>query len=179
MIPTDPPSAFLAQIANPSAATWHAVGGRMFKGEATVETGNRVYHFRDGVFVSRSSGPSRSYEAPTQMIGMRLVGFLANEGGLWSLSTRWRPGSHAVLWRPSAPGEAIDPKSFLLTSQTASFTVEEPEPQPWIAPAAPKRGSQSGVRARRPARPPNIVRPSPPSMTRLHAGPVIPTVIIT
>lgn len=178
MIPADPPSAFLAQIAARSAATWQAASGRMFQGEATVETGNRVYRFRDGVFVSRTAGPDRSLEAPSAMIGMRLIGFLADEGGLWSLTTRWRPGSHAVMWRPSPPGEAIDPKSFLLTSATVSFSVEEldPKPQPWVG---PKQGSQSGVRARRPARPPSIVRPSPPSMTRLHAGPPLPTVIIT
>lgn len=178
MIPADPPNAFLAQIAAQSAATWHAVGARMFRGEATIETGNRVYRFRDGVFVCRTAGPERSYESPASMTGMRLIGFLAQEGGMWSLSTRWKQGAHAVLWRPCAPGEAIDPKSFLLTSATASFTVEDPDPQPqpWLGRT---QGSQSGVRARRPARPPSIVRPAPPSMTRLHAGPPLPTVIIT
>ncbi|MBS2020315.1 MAG: hypothetical protein JST00_46080 [Deltaproteobacteria bacterium] len=166
MTPAASPRTFLAQIAAQSAATWHAVGAACFRGEATIETGNRTYWFRDGVFVSRSSGPARSHEAPPQLLGMRLIGFLAEEGGFWSLSTTWRPGSHAVLWRPSAPGESIDPTSFVLTSAAVSFDIAPPSPP-------------SGIRARRPALPPIIARPAPASMTRLHPASPLPSVILT
>ncbi len=85
---------------------------------------------------------------------MRLVGFLADEGGFWSLSPRWRQGSHAVLWKP----DEHDPPSFVLTSASVGFAIEElGEPAP-----------RSGVQTRRIARPPSIREPEPPSMTRVH-----------
>jgi len=161
---------FLAQLAERSAATWHALGARTFPGTTTVETANRVYSFRDGVFVSRAAKPTRSSEAPRAMRGLRLIGFLADEGGFWSLSPRWRAGAHAVLWKPPASAdERIDPKSFILTSPTSACSTEDPRPEPWVAARA---ASESGVRIRHIARPPSIVRPAPASMTRIHAGAV-------
>ena len=159
-IPSENPATWLAKIAPQSAAAWHALGGRAFPGEISLETSNGLYRFRNGVFQSRARRPLRSFDAPKEMRGMRLIGFLADEGGFWSLSPRWREGSHAVLWKP---GDAVDPKSFMLTSPTISIAIEDPQPEPWM-----HKTGRSGVHTRRIARPPSIREPEPPSMTRLH-----------
>jgi hypothetical protein len=161
---SESPTVWLARIAPQSAAAWHALGGRAFPGETSLETSNGLYRFMNGVFVSRARRPHRSFDAPKEMRGMRLIGFLADEGGFWSLSPRFRPGAHAVLWKPSVDADGTDPKSFVLTSPLVSLAAEEPEPQPWTT---PRRGmSRSGVQARI-ARPPSFREPDPPSMTRL------------
>lgn len=158
-IPSENPTAWLAKLAPQSAAAWHALGGRAFPGESSIETSNGLYRFRNGVFVSRARRPHRSFDAPKEMRGMRLIGFLADEGGFWSLSPRWREGAHAVLWKPAG----ADATSFILTSPTISIATEEPQPEPWVV-----KTSRSGVHARRIARPPSIRELEPPSMTRLH-----------
>jgi hypothetical protein len=73
----------------------------------------------------------------------------------------------------------MDASSFILTSPTASFTLEEPddpkpqpEPTPWVARRAP---SHSGIMERRIARPPSFRMPLPPSMTRLHPAESVPS----
>jgi hypothetical protein len=150
--PAENPATWLARQAPKSAAAWHALAGRTFRGEASVETTNGVYRFRNGVFVSRLKKPLRSFEAPKEMLGLRLIGFLAAEVGSFSLSPRWRHGTHCVLWRPGTG----DPKSFMLTSPCLSYATDASE------------SSHSGVQARRLVRPPSIREPEPPSMTRLH-----------
>src|SRR5438105_9883336 len=99
-IPSHAPHAWLARLAPQSAAAWHALGGHAFPGESSVETTNGVYRFKNGVFLSRARRPARSFDAPKELRGVRLVGFLADEGGFWSLSPRFREGAHAVLWKP-------------------------------------------------------------------------------
>ena len=154
---SDTPHAWLARLAPQSAATWHALGSQSFPGESSLETTNGLYRFRNGVFISRARRPSRSFDAPKHLRSVRLIGFLADEGGFWSLSPRFRPSAHAVLWKPGD----CDAKSFVLTSPCVSIVIEDPEPTPWSRP--------SGVQARRPlARPPSIRELEPPSMTRLH-----------
>ena len=83
---------------------------------------------------------------------------LAGEGGLYSLSPRWREGAHAVLWKP---GEATDERSFTLTSPVVAVAAEEPEPKPtpWVDRPPPSE-------------PPSFRRLSPRSMTRLHLAAV-------
>ncbi|HEY8073733.1 MAG TPA: hypothetical protein VIF62_06485 [Labilithrix sp.] len=157
--PSDTPHAWLARLAQQSAAAWHALGSQSFPGESSVETANGVYRFRNGVFLSRARRPSRSFDAPKELRGVRLIGFLADEGGFWSLSPRFREGAHCVLWKPDPAGEC-DPRSFVLTSPCLSIATDDPEPMPWSRP--------SGVRTRHIARPPTYREPEPPSMTRLH-----------
>jgi len=69
--------------------------------------------------------------------------------------------------------KAEEAQSFLLTSPTNDFTLEEPDPKPsepgpkpipWVSRAP----STSGIMLRRAARPPSIRRPVPASMTRIH-----------
>ena len=173
---SDTPTSFLAKIGPQSAAVWHALGAQTFPGELSVATDNSIYRFKNGVFLSRAKKPARSFDCPRTMRALRLVGFLHDEGGLWSLSPRWREGAHAVLWKPGS----TDAASFILTSPTSSFTIDEPEqkpvhpePSPWLARPQP----HSGVMIRRVARPPSIRLPLPASMTRIHtAGPVGPAI---
>ena len=55
------PEAFLVKLAMQSAATWHALGPRIFPGEMTVETVLKVEHGYQGVQPSlQSSAPNAS-----------------------------------------------------------------------------------------------------------------------
>jgi len=173
MTPSMPvtPENFLAELAPMAAGGWLALGARIYPGELSIATDNGVYRFKNGIFQSRAKKAARSFECPKEMRGLRLIGFLFDEGGMWSLSPRWQPGAHAILWKE---GET-DAQSFLLTSPTKDFTLEEPDPKPsepgpkpipWVT-ATP---SSSGVMLRRAARPPSIRRPLPASMTRIHLG---------
>jgi len=171
----DTPISFLAKIGPHSAAVWHALGAQTFPGELSVATDNSIYRFKNGVFLSRAKKAERSFDCPKAMRALRLIGFLHHEGGLWSLSPRWRDGAHAVMWKPGS----TDASSFILTSPTSSFTIDEPEPKPgnpeptpspWLA----RPPAHSGVMIRRTARPPSIRLLMPPSMTRIHtAAPAI------
>lgn len=140
------PESFLAKLAPMQAQGWHALGARIFPGEVSLATANTVYRFEDGVFRGRARKGARSFESPRALRELRLIGFLHDEGGMWSLSPRWREGSHAVLWRP----DATDEQSFLLTSPTREFTLEE---------AAPRAARSVNIAIR---------RPLPASATRIH-----------
>jgi hypothetical protein len=143
------PESFLAKLAPMSAGGWHALGAQIFPGELSLATANTVYRFKDGVFKGRAPKHARSFECPKAMRALRLIGFLSDEGGgLWSLSPRWREGSHAVLWQP---GET-DEQSFLLTSPTRELTLEE---------AAPTAARSVNIAIR---------RPLPASTTRIHSA---------
>jgi hypothetical protein len=157
-------SSFLVKIAMRSAEAWHALGDRVFAGELSLETANRTYRFTNGVFLGRSHRLARRFDVPASMRGMRLIGFLADEGGLYSLSPRWRVGSHGVLWRPEKPGVAIDARSFVLTSPTIAMAAErpEPKPEPWSQSPDAARGRSISPR-------PPSVHLAAASVTRLHA----------
>jgi hypothetical protein len=159
------PKKMLAKLARESAATWNALAAEAFRGEARFETANTIYRFIDGVFASSAQKPSRSFEYPDALHGIRLIGFLAYENGLWSLSPRWRPGVLGVFWRSGG----MDERSFVVTSATVSFSLESP-----AARSSKNRISVSGVVRRAESRPPTLRRPAPPSMTRLHPadGPI-------
>jgi len=169
MTSRDAPLRFLTQLAASSSAAWNTVGSDAFLGDLSLTTDNSAYRFHHGMFVSRAKNSARFYDSPKAMRGMLLIGFLHEDDAndRWTLSTSWRPGSHAVLWRL----RGTDATSFILTSPTATFLLEEPQlkadpdPSPWIARRSP---SQSGIIPRRSARPPSCRMPLPPSMTRLH-----------
>jgi len=151
------PTKMLVKLARHSAATWNAMASEAFRGEAKFETANTIYRFIDGVFASSAQKPSRSFDYPSALRGIRLIGFLAYENGLWSLSPRWTEGSLGVFWKTGG----IDERSFIVTSATVSFSLEAPKPEP------KKMLSISGVVRRAESRPPTLRRPAPPSMTRL------------
>src|SRR5690242_20575923 len=113
----------LVKLARQSAATWRLLRGEAFAGSTTLETANTVYRFEDGVFSARAPRSPRAlpaWESPPNMKGVELIGFLTDEGGLWSLSSRWRPGALAVI---TTNGQA-----FTLTSPTLACTTERPAP---------------------------------------------------
>ncbi len=164
------PCSFLADLALMAAGGWHALGAQTFPGELSVATDDGVYRFVNGVFRGSAKEAARSFALPKTMRGLRLIGFLFDEGGMWSLSPRWRAGALAVMWKD---GE-VDAESFVLTSPTRDFTIDEPDPRPsqpgpkptpW---ATARPSSPSGIKLRRAARPPSIRRPLPASMTRIH-----------
>lgn len=157
------PSDWLLRLAPCSATIWDAAARRAFPGEASLETAHTVYRFKEAGFVSRLKKPARSFDAPKGMRGLRLLGFLVDEGGFWSLSTRWSEGAHAVLWRPPTEGTIA---TFSITSPSASFVAEEPEP----ALDARKSGRTSGIHPVAPKRPPTLRMLEAPSMTRIHTA---------
>jgi hypothetical protein len=152
------PKKMLLKLARQSAATWNAMAAEAFRGEAKFETANTIYRFIDGVFASSAQKPSLSFDHPDALHGIRLIGFLTYENGLWSLSPRWRSGSLAVFWRPGA----ADERSVIVTSATVAFSLEAPAARP-----TRQSVSISGVVRRPESRPPTLRRPAPPSMTRL------------
>src|SRR5690606_5014284 len=113
------------KLAPQSVAAWDALRAETFAGEASLHTGNSVYRFRDGVFVSRSAKGSSAPSSPASMSGLRLIGFLVHEDGLWSLSSRYVPGAPAVLVRPEARLEAVDEGSYMVTSAVQDFQHDE------------------------------------------------------
>ena len=147
----------LIKLAKQTAATWQRVRGEAFLGDVTIETGNTLYTFKDGVFSGRAPKPAAgnapAWESPPNMKGVELIGFLADEGGLWSLSPRWRSGALAVI--------TTNEKAFTLTSPTLACTIERPERPLREAP------ERSGVFVVPSSRPPTVRRPAPPSMTRI------------
>ena len=155
----------LIKLTNRTAATWASVGNEAFLGAITIETSNAIYQFLDGVFAARAArsfgGQSPEWESPPNMKGAKLIGFLADEGGLWSLSPRWRAGALAVI---SSTAE-----NFTLTSETSSCAIERPEPS--LRATSPQTSDVFDVPG---SRPPTVRRPAPPSMTRLQPAPQRP-----
>jgi hypothetical protein len=151
----------LIKLARQTAATWQRIRGEAFHGHTTIETGNTLYRFVDGVFSGRAprpaAGEAPAWESPANMKGVELLGFLADEGGLWSLSPRWRSGALAVI--------TTNEKAFTLTTPTLTCEIQRPEPPLRVAP------QRSDVFAIPASRPPAVRRPAPPSMTRLHPSP--------
>ncbi|MBX3218805.1 MAG: hypothetical protein KF850_42760 [Labilithrix sp.] len=149
----------LVKLATQTAATWQRVRGEAFLGETILETGNTLYRFVDGVLSARAPRPARADQAPEwasplSMKGVVLLGFLADAGGLWSLSPGWRPGSLAVI--------TTNAQALTLTSPTVACTISRPE----------RSRAETAARSSQPAAPatppPTVRRPAPPSMTRLQ-----------
>lgn len=150
----------LVKLATQTAATWQRVRGDAFLGETILETGNTLYRFVDGVFSARAPRPAAGQApawAPTpSMKGVQLLGFLSDEGGLWSLSPGWRSGSLAVI--------TTHAHALTLTSPTLACTIARPDPSRHdAAPRSPRPAAPA-------APPPTLRRPAPPSMTRLQSA---------
>lgn len=158
----------LIKLAKHSAAAWQRIRGQAFLGHSVVETSNTLYRFENGVLRGRAPKATAKdgaipWELPPEMAGLELIGFLGDEGGLWSLSPRWRPGSLAVLWahgkdehEPSKPG---DMDAFTLTSPTEAFRIEPGSEEASWPMQIPDRSDVF------------VQRPEPPSMTRLQQMP--------
>jgi hypothetical protein len=148
-------SSFLVKLAPSSAAGWLALGAEVFRGTSELETTNSVYAIEGGVLVSRTKRGSSTVERPKGLVGLRLVGFLTDEDGLYGLSPRWKEGSLAVLFRVPKGERTPDERSFVVTTATLAFRVPPPA---------------SGLRLVRSVSPPTVRRPLPASLTRLFAA---------
>ena len=150
----------LIRLAERSAATWRQVRGEAFAGETTIETRNTVYRFEDGLLVGRTTKSRRGsadWNSSLATQKVELIGFLADEGGFWSFSPRWREGALAVM--------TADEKRFLLTSPTCACAIDRPR---LPLRSVPERSDVFHVPG---SRPPVVRRPAPPSMTRIQLAP--------
>jgi hypothetical protein len=163
-LPPDGLRSFLATLARESEAEWLARGTTTFAGELTMRTTNSAYRFQSGVFLGRASLPARSFTWPATLRGARLIGFLSEIDGLWSLAPRWREGARAVLLRSDVRGA----EAFVLTSPTTSLTLEGQVLEADAELLHSRTAPPSGVRLRRSVCPPSVRRLLPTSMTRIH-----------
>ncbi len=94
-----------------------------FAGETRIETRNSVYLLRDGVCqaITRREFVSTTGTHKTELVGMRLMGWIASEDPSTPLELEWRRGMRGVLWRPRGPGERHS--VIALTSPTLGFCV--------------------------------------------------------
>ena len=113
--------AALMKLARQFEGAWKQTRAKSFAGQVTVQTENTTYRFMDGMFVGRAPrvrGAFPAWETPPWMKGVELLGFLYQEGGLWSLSPQWREGALAVITTTA--------RSLTLTSPTVDFDQHEP-----------------------------------------------------
>ncbi len=94
---------------------WEAASRARFAGEAWIESRNTIYRFFDGVCIDVAGREARRASART-MVGMRLVGWLADDG--FRFTNEWNSGACAVLWRPEAAGVE---EAMAMTSATIAF----------------------------------------------------------
>ena len=156
---------YLKDLATKLADSWASSATPIaFSGQARVDTRNTSYRFEDGVCCSVTRN-ERTWRADssadlTQMIGMRLVGWLLHDDPYAGLQQQWRPGAYAVLWRARRASDAHS--SVALTSATTAMTATRRVSTP---PPLPARALQ------RPASPVSMVIPKMPSLTRMHVPP--------
>lgn len=116
------PSEMLVNLARQCGSTWNQMAADAFRGDTSFETGNAIYRFRHGVFMSRSTKATGALEAPRGLQGLRLIGFLVYDNGLWSLSAQWKKGALAVMWESGGTKAS----SFTVTSATLAFSTAPP-----------------------------------------------------
>lgn len=189
--------AYLKDLAARSARRWSNTPlPPCFAGETRIETRNTVYQLRDGVcyLVTRREEAGAGRMHPSAFVGMRIVGWLLRDDPDAGITSEWRPGAYAVLWRPRDASE--EHSAVALTSTSLAFrvvarTVQPPplvtQPPLSVPPSLPAtarsgRSStppplplaippRSTIMPRAPA-PPAWVTPQPASMARLHVDDV-------
>jgi hypothetical protein len=177
--PVDQRRAFLKELAARSARQWSATPlPATFLGETRIETRNTCYSLLDGVCyaVTRHQGAGEGPRAPSEYVGMRIVGWLMRDAPRQGIAHAWQPGAYAVLWRPREGDEAHS--AVALTSATSAFRVApQPNPQALTTRPGGRRlstppplplGIPRGTLLPRPPTPASWVPPPPASMTRLH-----------
>lgn len=140
----------LARLTDASYSTWISLGEHAYGGDLVLETKNTTYRFQDGVCVDVHSKRSGKRDG---LRGMRLIGWLAQEGGRISLMADPTPGGAAVLWIEGRR----DPAAFIVTSATRIFG--ETRPRHIARPAATQKPG------------PLYVVPAPSSAARIHVLP--------
>ena len=159
--------AMLSAAAHRSSAAWEALGDGYFRGELWVVTKNATYIFRDGLCVKMNRRDDRESTRP--ILGMRLVGWLVDDGQSRTLSPEWKKHASAVLWTPgeaqTGDSEDTSPDAFILTSGTIDChrpVGQKRREQNEAVPEAPGSGVRLSDRTGRMA---------PGSLTRIHAEP--------
>jgi hypothetical protein len=104
------------------AAIDEEVNRVVFSGETSVLTRNTIYRFYDGTCFAVARRDQHPKTAPTDFIGMRILGWLVDEDATPSLSLQWRPGACAVLRRTTESQR----DAIALTSPTLSFKRDVP-----------------------------------------------------
>jgi hypothetical protein len=148
-----PAASFLKGLARRLGVSWRfAVLPQSLDGTQRLETLRTQYVFENGIctqIVRRMDEGS----VDTRTLGMRLVGWVIEEGDSRELLSEWRTGAKAVLWRAPEPDEAEG--TIAMTSRSFALVSESDPPR-------------SGVRSVRPEG--LVVQPPAPSMTRIdHA----------
>jgi hypothetical protein len=113
---------FMKRLASGASCTWGSTPlPECFAGERRIETRNTVYLLRDGVCqaTQRREPSNNTGTHKTDLVGMRLMGWVASEVQSAPLQLKWMLGVHAVLWRPRRPGERHS--LIALTSATLAF----------------------------------------------------------
>jgi hypothetical protein len=95
---------------------WEAASRARFAGESWIESRNTLYRFFDGVCIDIAARGARRGSSARTLIGMRLVGWLADDG--FHFTNEWQAGACAVLWRPGALGVE---EAMGMTSATTAF----------------------------------------------------------
>lgn len=149
-------SSFFATLAEQSAAAWQALSAKMFHGDVTIETEGSLYRFVNSAFRGQARKADGVFEMAPTLVGRRLIGFVVDEGGFWSLSPRWVRGTQALLWKPQGEGS-----SFVVTSRTTTIDLRQGDTA-----SAPSRRPRERLESRR--------NPMPASLTRLHLAAPIP-----
>ena len=92
-----------------------------FAGETRIETRNSVYLLRDGIChaVTRREFVSTTGTHKTDMVGMRLMGWVGDEDLSSLMRLEWYRGVRGVLWRARRAGERHS--VVALTSPTLAF----------------------------------------------------------
>ena len=155
--------AYIKQLAARSAHAWGTAPlDPAFAGETRVQTRNTLYRMRDGVCyaVERDDDPGRERIHASALVGMRIVGWVSRDDPSAGITTSWRAGSYAVLWRPREGGE--EHSAIALTSSTLAFRQVAriaPRPPP-SRPAAPVKPTPLRAPPPRLPRPANQLEPS-------------------
>jgi hypothetical protein len=92
-----------------------------FAGETRIETRNSVYLLRDGIChaVTRREFVSTTGTHKTDLVGMRLMGWVGEDDMTSLMQLEWDRGVRGVLWRARRPGERHS--VVALTSPTLAF----------------------------------------------------------
>jgi hypothetical protein len=113
---------YMKRLAAGASCTWGTTPQpECFAGEKRIETRNTLYLLRDGVCQStlqrECSNTTGTHK--TDLVGMRLMGWVASDVHSAPLQLEWMLGMHAVLWRPRREGERHS--VIALTSATLAF----------------------------------------------------------
>lgn len=150
-----PARAYVKKVAIERRGLWAAGQALVdLRGEVRLSTKNTIYQFRDGIVYSVTRQNKGFMADPTELIGMRLVGWLPSAAPYVAIREMFRPGAYAVLFRPAEEGGKV---------ALTSAAMELIRLRASDVPAPPK----SGVHVQ--GDPPRL-KGDPTSVTRMNAA---------